>query len=378
MRISRILTTEIFSRIVYFSLSLAAFSCSSAAPGNPAATAQGRTEVAIVGDEFYINGRPTNENRSWKGYKIQGLLPNARMIQGIFDDLNPQTRERWKYPDTGVWDPDRNTSEFIAAMPAWREKGLLNFTINLQGGSPEGYSNTQPWENNAFDADGSLRKPYFQRLKQILDKADALGMTVTVGYFYFGQDERLQDEAAVRKALDKATNWILDQGYRHVLVEVNNECDIKYAHAILQPARVSELINRVKQHTRRGRRLLVSTSYKGGALPDEAIIRAADFVLLHGNGVHDPDNLAALIRRVRQSPAYTPKPILVNEDDHFDFDRDWNNCRAAISEYCSWGYFDPGKNNYQDGYQSMPVNWRINTPRKQAFFDYVWEICLSR
>jgi hypothetical protein len=141
---------------------------------------------------------------------------------------------------------------------------------------------------------------------------------------------------------------------------------------------VSELINRVKQHTRRGRRLLVSTSYKGGALPDEAIIRAADFVLLHGNGVHDPDNLAALIRRVRQSPAYTPKPILVNEDDHFDFDRDWNNCRAAISEYCSWGYFDPGKNNYQDGYQSMPVNWRINTPRKQAFFDYVWEICLSR
>ena len=78
----------------------------------------------------------------WRGYSIQGLLPNSRMVQGIFDDLNIPTREKWKYPDTKVWDANRNTDEFIKAMPSWKEYGLMVFTINLQGGSPEGYSET--------------------------------------------------------------------------------------------------------------------------------------------------------------------------------------------------------------------------------------------
>jgi CubicO group peptidase (beta-lactamase class C family) len=64
-------------------------------------------------------------------------------------------------------------------------------------------------------------------------------------------------------------------------------------------------------------------------------------------------------------------PIVFNEDDHFDFDKPANNMLAAMSEYASWGFFDPGGNNYHDGYQSPPVNWEINTPRKRAFFDLV-------
>ena len=72
--------------------------------------------IAIKGDQFLINGRPTYEGRRWRGMRIQGLLMNSRMVQGIFDDLNPDTRSRWAYPDTGRWDADRNTREFIAAI----------------------------------------------------------------------------------------------------------------------------------------------------------------------------------------------------------------------------------------------------------------------
>ena len=61
-------------------------------------------------------------------------------------------------------------------------------------------------------------------------------------------------------------------------------------------------------------------------------------------------------------------PILFNEDDHFDFDQPDNNMLAAVSEYASWGYFDPGESDYRDGYQSPPVNWGINTDRKRSFF----------
>ena len=109
-----------------------------------AESAERRTIVSIAGAEFRINGEPTYPGRFWQGRNIQGLLFNARMVQGIFDDLNPETRQRWAYLDTGRWDPDRNTDEFLAALPAWRKHGLLAFTINLQGGSPEGYSQTQP------------------------------------------------------------------------------------------------------------------------------------------------------------------------------------------------------------------------------------------
>ena len=49
------------------------------------------TKVSIVGEAFHINGRPTYEGRTWHGHKIEGLLLNARLVQGIFDDLNPET-----------------------------------------------------------------------------------------------------------------------------------------------------------------------------------------------------------------------------------------------------------------------------------------------
>src|SRR4051812_28932322 len=104
----------------------------------------GTTRIDISGDTFQINGRPTYEGRPRRGHRIEGLLLNSRMVQGIFDDFNPETRPLWSYPDTGEWDPDRNVSEFIASMPVWREHGLLAITLNLQGGSPQGYSQAQP------------------------------------------------------------------------------------------------------------------------------------------------------------------------------------------------------------------------------------------
>jgi len=95
---------------------------------------------------------------------------------------------------------------------------------------------------------------------------------------------------------------------------------------------------------------------------------------MHGNGVNDPQRIAQMVRRARQVPGYRPMPILFNEDDHFDFDKPRNNMLTAIGQYASWGYFDPGRSNYKDGYQCPPVNWGINTPRKKAFFAKVKEV----
>jgi hypothetical protein len=342
---------------------------------------QRKTTVSIDGDAFLINGAPTYPGRRHRGRKIEGLLLNARMVQGIFDDLNPATRGRWAYPD-GPWDADRNTDELIAAMPSWHAAGLRALTLNLQGGSPEGYSEEQPWHNSTFGADGRLRADYIGRLARLLDAADDLGMVVILGLFYFGQDGRLRDEQAVAGAALAITEWLLAQAYRHVLVEIANEVDVpRYSHPILGAARNHELIALVQRRSA-GRlatpagRLLVSTSMRGGALPTAAITAAADFLLLHGNHVEGPAQIRQMVRDCRAAAAYRGQPILFNEDDHFDFDAPDNHMLAAIDEYAGWGLFDyrMAGEGFQDGFQSVPVDWSIGSERKRGFFRLLAEI----
>jgi hypothetical protein len=332
-----------------------------------------KTHVAIKQNMFYINGEPTYKNVYWQANKIEGLLFNARLVQGIFDDENPETRKLFAYSDTGVWDAERNTKEFIHAMASWKEKGLLAFTLNLQGGSPTGYGNLG-WRNSAFNPDGSLKQPYLNRLEKILDHADQLGMVVILGYFYFGQDETLKDEKAVLKATDAITDWLIAKKYRNLLVEINNETDIYYDHAILQAPRIHELIDRVKKRSQH--QLLVSTSFSGGTLPTNAVMNLADFILIHGNSVESPEGMVKLIRSVKQSLSFHGQPILVNEDDHYNFAESYNHFTVSLREYVSWGYFDYRIKNetFDDGFQSVPVNWKISSQRKQDFFNLLAQI----
>ncbi|MEK6480189.1 hypothetical protein WJR50_21790 [Catalinimonas sp. 4WD22] len=340
------------------------------------ALAQEQTVVSIEDEKFYINGKPTYQGQSWKGNPIEGLLFNSRMVQGIFDDLNPETRTEWKYPDTGEWSADRNTNEFVAAMEEWYDYGLLAFTLNLQGGSPLGYGNRN-WINSAFDEEGNLRQAYFQRLDKILKKADDLGMVVILGLFYFGQDQHLKDEAAILSAVDNTMNWLFEKGYRNVLIEACNETDVnKYDHAILKTDRIHEIIQRVRDTEQKGYRYLVTTSYGGGTIPTPNVVKVSDYILIHGNGVGEPERIKEMVRETRQVEGYQPMPIVFNEDDHYAFDEATNNMVAAVKEYASWGYFDFRREgeSFEEGYQSVPVDWTVKSERKKAFFEKVREI----
>jgi len=342
-----------------------------------------KTVLTIRQDKFFINDEITYASAADE--RVRGLLFNSRMVQGIFDDENPETAELWKYPDTQVWSPDRNTDEFVAAMKTWREHGLLAFTLNLQGGSPTGYGNQRGWINTAFDADGNLKDAYVKRLEKILREADRLGMVVILGLFYFGQDQNLKDEPAILRAVDTTLARLHEWQYKNILVEINNECDVnQYDHDILKPDRVHELILRAKNIERNGYRFYVGTSYGGGSIPRDNVLEVSDFVLIHGNGVGDPKRITAMVEAVRtkldrlqvaSAPHSHKIPILFNEDDHFNFDKEENNMDAAVRAGASWGYFDyrMSGEKFEDGFQSVPVDWNINSERKRAFFDHVRE-----
>ena len=366
----------------------------------------GKTRLEIHGEDLWIDGRPTYAGRLWRGHRVEGQLLTIRAVNATFDDLNTDTRDRWAYPDTGTWDAERNVSEFLSMVPEYHAHGVLGCTFNLQGGSPEGYCDIQPWINTAFTAYGELRPAYMERLRRVLDRLDDFGMVAIVSLYYFGQDERLIDEDALRTGVDGAVRWLLEGGYTNVILEINNECGIgrwdheislvrhheadvdprlagsRNEHAILRPERVHELIEHAREITVNGRRLPVGTSYRGGMIPSEAVLAASDVVLLHGNGTPTPAGIGEAVARVKAITNYRPMPILFNEDDNTDFDRPSNDFAAAVEQHASWGFYDPGegargyhvRSSYTDGFQNVPINWTINTDRKRGFFNLVREI----
>ncbi len=345
------------------------------------------TQLTIHGEDFHLDGHPTHPGRQHRGRRIEGLLFTSRMVQAIFDDANPETRMHWAYPDTGTWDATRNVREFIARLPEYHRRGLDAVCVGLQGGGPR-YRRPEydQYRATAFRPDGSLDSAWFDRLHAVLIAADQAGLVVIVNYLYWRQ-ERFSDEAAVRRAVEGASQWLLASGFRNLVINVRNE--ITDGPALTQSRRIHELIDIVRATTLGGRRLPVGTSTfpKQGLAPGpwQDLV---DLFMPHGND-STPDEWRRELREIRASDSWTrhPRPILCDEDSiHLD------NLEVAVDEHVSWGYYDQGHGcsmrhgrfdwsdtreaRYEDlsGFQTMPVNWAINTEHKRAFFDRLSEL----
>lgn len=348
------------------------------------------TTLKIDGEDILLDGRPTYPGRIWNGHRIEGLLLNSRMVQAIFDDAEPATRTLWAYPDTGAWDPERNTDEFVAALPSYRAHGLLAVTVGLQGGgSVYTPGIIDRYRNSAFRADGSLDPAYLARLARILAAADELGMVVIVNLFYCRHAAALVEAGSVHRAIENACAWLLETGHRNLLLDVANEANAFWKLEPFHPDNAHQLIRTAKSCTLDGRRLLVGCSTAGGEqLPTDAWLAEEDITFPHGNGL-DAAGLTAKLRRLRERPGFQrrPRPICINEDGI-----ETANLDVAVAEHCSWGLYHQGYgSDYQDrtdwkahpreprvedlsGFQTLPVNWTLNTERKRQIFARIAEI----
>lgn len=353
------------------------------------------THVTISGTQFLLDGAPTYPGREFEGHPIEGLLFNVRAVQAVFDDANPETRDRWVYPDTGEWDPGRNVDEFCAALPEWRDHGVLAFTINFQGGGPN-YTPTvyDHFDNNGFTLDGELKPAYADRIGRVLAGADELGMVVIVGLLYAAHVRKMEEQAVWRSA-HNALEFLESTGRRNLLIEVANEVEIvldKSGYAMFDPQQTHEMVD-VLHQDHPG--FSFSTSQQGAnpesgkGMPPPALVDTVDYLLPHGNG-NPASRLVTVIEAIQAMPLYrkNPKPILINEDSV-----GVPNLEVAWPRGVSWGYYDQGNGSewkdvyvdtrgqpregcYEDlsGFQTPPVNWTINTEHKRAFFGRVAEI----
>jgi len=279
-----------------------------------------KTRLEIRGQDWYLDGRITNE-----GSQAEGLLMNVRMVNSTFED-----RSRTDF------DPEANTNRFIRWLWDYAANGVRAFTLNLQGGMP-GYEGAL---NSAYNSDGSLRPEYLERVRRVIEACREHGVGVILGYFYQRQDQHLEDADAIRKAVVETAHWIRQEGFTHVILEIANEyAHPGFDHEILRSPEGQVELVRLAQETHPD--LAVSTAGMGNGRIDERIAEAVDFILIHFNNTpveEIPDRIDALKR--------FGKPIVCNEDDKIG-EEAIRAARASVENGASWGFMHSAGNQYQ-------------------------------
>ncbi|NWF82387.1 MAG: hypothetical protein HXY18_00995, partial [Bryobacteraceae bacterium] len=201
---------------------------------------------------FYVRESGGNWQKTYTGkqYKPEaaGRLMNLRIAQALFHD-------EWltEFP----FDVEKNTDAAIAALDTYKRHGVLAVNISLQCGNP-GYNREVPEikRNNAAKAgpgkgflcgaflpDGAMKKAWQDRLLRFVRAANERGLIVDLMYFYQSQDEVLADKAAIRNAVSNATDFLIDNNLRNVIIEIANEQDIRgWDHDLYIERDMGELI----------------------------------------------------------------------------------------------------------------------------------------
>ena len=286
--------------------------------------------ISIDGARWLLDGTPPHP-----GSPAEGLLVNVRMVNCVFEDDRPDP------PAVFAWfGPDANTNHFVARIPEYAAHGIRAFTVSLQGGMP-GYEGAV---NSAFNADGTLRDGYLQRVSRVIQAADENGCAVILSCLYQRQHSHprsLESKASIHTAVTSAARWVASEGFTNVVLEIANE----FAHAgyanwpngewLRSPEGQVELIQTAKTATPG---LIVSTSGMGSGEAFEPVAQAGDFTIIHFNNTE----CDAIPARVKASRAYG-KPVVCNEDDKIG-PVGAEAARLAILSGAGWGFMHMAKN----------------------------------
>lgn len=242
-------------------------------------------------------------------------------------------------------------SEYVA-------NGINAFTISLQGGYP-GYEGAV---NSAFNMDGSLRSEYMERVAKVIRESDRHGAVVILSCFYQRQhshERALSGQQTLRNAISNVVQWIMDQQFANVVLEISNE----YAHQGYNnwndrsriswirswfgvenksgwPNSVNAQVELIKHAKGISPDLYVSTSGMGDGRIAGPIAEAADFILIHFNHT-EINKIPEKIEAIRKYG----KPVVCNEDDKLGV-------KGAKAAYLSvkygagWGFMHNKKNQY--------------------------------
>jgi hypothetical protein len=303
---------------------------------------------------FYLRGKDGRWTKTYAGPEYRpeaaGRLMNLRIAQGLYDD-------EWltEFP----FDPEENTSRLIAALDTYKEHGILAVNVSLQAGNA-GYNREFPaitrgseakfgpgkgCLTSAFRPDGSLKDAWLSRLLRLVKELDHRGMILDLMYFYQGQDEVLENPAAIDRGVRNATDWLIDHDCRNVIIEIANEHNVaRYDHDQYIFHEMGHLIEtaRARFEAKKARFRLPISASSGSMKLYDGVRDHADLTIVHGNN-HTPEVKRTAIAALVADTA-APGPIHMNEDDNGrettieTLKKELASCDVVFRTGGSWGY----------------------------------------
>ncbi len=304
---------------------------------------------------FYIRETGGKWRKTYTGKQFRpeaaGRLMNLRIAQALFHD-------EWltEFP----FDAEKNTDAVIAALDTYERHGVLAVNVSLQCGNP-GYNREfaeikrstaakagpgQGMLCGAFLPDGSMKKPWQDRLLRFIRAADRRGMIVDLMYFYQSQDEVLKDRAAIHNAVRNATDFLIDNNLRNVIIEIANETDIRgWDHDLYIERDMGALIEIARSRFKEKKAPFVlpicHSSGPSMKLFDSTVVHS-DLTVIHGNN-KTPEAKGSRTKELHLD-RLAPGPILMNEDDNGratseeNLKKELASCDAVWDAGGSWGY----------------------------------------
>jgi hypothetical protein len=271
---------------------------------------------------------------------------NLRIAQALFDD---------EWLTEAPFNPEVNTDRVIAALDTYREHGVLAINVSLQGGNGYGVEVPEIKRDrlarlgpskgamiSAFLPDGSLKAAWMHRLLRLQRALDERGMCLVLMYFYEGQNGVLRDSEAIRRAVVNATDWLVSNDCRNVIIEIANEYDLpEWRYEPWIQDNIADLIQLARSRFRPDFRLPISASTMGMTIYP-MIREFADLTVVHGNTRLPEEKRRGVAKLMADETA--PGPIFMDEDNNGreatpeHLAKELASCDAVFGSGGSWGY----------------------------------------
>ena len=157
----------------------------------PLSASQTNYTVSIAGSTIFLNGPQGS-----KPFQVLGLRCSNALIS------------------------DAKVDELIDNLDAFKQYGINSVSVFFMG--------SRFGDIKGYNPDATLNPVYRDRMGRIIEAADARGMVVLVGCFYWSTSSAKEDlgswgQAEANAAVANTVQWLSDNNYRNVMVDIDNE-----------------------------------------------------------------------------------------------------------------------------------------------------------
>ena len=157
----------------------------------PLSASQTNYTVSIAGSTIFLNGPQGS-----KPFQVLGLRCSNALIS------------------------DAKVDELIDNLDTFKQYGINSVSVFFMG--------SRFGDIKGYNPDATLNPVYRDRMGRIIEAADARGMVVLVGCFYWSTSSAKEDlgswgQAEANAAVANTVQWLSDNNYRNVMVDIDNE-----------------------------------------------------------------------------------------------------------------------------------------------------------